>query len=116
MAYVGYDTAGYRTVSRDGSRSRSRCGREATSSLVPMQLTIWTGSMATPKVRSNHPAAASRSAGPPTARGYPADEGPAAARAAVTMSGTGSIGVPTDRSTIPPGAASARRLSASSRA
>ena len=102
-------------MSRDGSCSRSRCGSDATSSLVPTTLTTCTGSSETPKERSIHPAAASRKAGPPIARGYPAAPGPAFASASTTISGTGSLGVPTDRSTMPPGASAARCLSASSR-
>ena len=70
MAYVGYETAGYSTVSFPGSRRRSTCGTEATSSLVPTQAaTDDTGTSASPKRRVSHSAAASRSCGLPAEAG-----------------------------------------------
>ena len=54
----------------------------------------------TPRRRANHAATASRSAGVPQVCGYPWASA-AAVRAALTTSGVGSTGVPTERSTIP---------------
>src|SRR5262245_13364862 len=99
--------SGYRTVSRDGSRSARTRGNEATSSLVPMHATTASSAMATPKRRPIHVAAASRYAGAPMAAGYPVAAPAASARARRATSGIGSTGVPTEQSTMPPGTASA---------
>ncbi len=70
MAYVGYETAGYSTVSLAGSRRRSTCGTDATSSLVPTHAaTDDTGTSLRPKRRVSQAAAASRSCGLPAEAG-----------------------------------------------
>ena len=107
MAYVGYDTEGYRTVSLSGSRSRRTWGTEATSSLVPTHAaTPAVGTSASPKRRTNHSAAAARSAALPTEAGYPRSV-PDDASASTASGGGASHGVPTEQSTMPPGCASA---------
>jgi hypothetical protein len=61
ISYVGYETEGYRTVSREGSRRRSHPTTLATSSLVPTQAATPSTPTSTPKRRAIHPTAASRS-------------------------------------------------------
>src|SRR5207248_3167198 len=86
--------------------SPSSVGSQATSSLDPI-----VGSTpnpgAAPHARDTHAEIAARTAGVPAVSGYPgASE--AAANADRTTSGTGSTGVPMDRSTSPSGCSSAR--------
>ena len=76
-------------------------GSHATSSLEPM-----VGSTPKPgfasQARVTHSVMAARSAGVPAVSGYPG-ESAAAERAERTASGTGSTGVPMERSTSPSG-------------
>ena len=115
MAYVGYDTAGYSTVSRSGVRRRSTCGTEATNSLVPTHAaTDAGGTSSRPKRRVSQRAAASRSCGLPAEAGYPRSESEDA-NASTTAGSGGSHGVPMEQSTIPPSCASASLASPASR-
>src|SRR5437588_2166423 len=107
ISYVGYATPGKRTVSREGSRSESSRGNDATSSLVPMHARTASGDTATPNRRPIHAAAASLYAGAPIAGGYPVAPAAASASARCATSGIASTGVPTEQSTRPPGTASA---------
>ena len=77
-------------------------GSHAMNSLVPTTGSTSSGGTRTPCARASHPAAAERNRGVPHVAGYPgAFE--ASARAARIRSGTGSTGVPMDRSTAPSG-------------
>src|SRR5207253_9626594 len=71
IAYVGYDAAGYKTVSREGSRNDSTRGSDATSSFVPTQASACSGETSTPKRRLIQSTTAARSAGVPMVGGYP---------------------------------------------
>jgi len=102
-------------VSRDGSRSDSARGNEATNSLVPITATTSAGVTTQPKRRSIHQAAASRYAALPMVAGYPVAPAAASTSALTTIPGIGSSGVPTDTSIMPPGTALATCLSASRR-
>ena len=86
--------------------SPSIVGSQAMNSLVPITGSTETGSTCTSSERASHPAAAERSSGVPAVSGYPGALA-AAARAFWMTTGTGSTGVPTDRSTAPPGDARA---------
>ena len=102
-------------MSRPGSRKRSRCGTEATNSLVPTQAaTDDDGTSVSPKRRASHPAAASRSCGLPAEAGYPRSL-PDDASASRTVRSGGSYGVPMEQSTMPPSWASATLASPASR-
>src|SRR5437763_3673816 len=115
ISYVGYATLGKRTVSREGSRSESSRGNDATSSFVPMQARTASGATATPNRRPIHAAAASLYAGAPIAGGYPVAPAAASASARCATSGIASTGVPTEQSTRPPGTASATERSSRKR-
>ncbi len=103
---MGYASAGARTVSRPGVRRRKNHAALATNSLVPTQAASCAGSSDTEKRRRTQPAAAARRAALPIDAGYPRSA-PDVARASITAAGGASHGVPTDRSTAPPGCAAA---------
>ena len=66
---MGYATAGYSTVSRDGSRSDNMRGSDATTSLVPMHAITSSTVSEQPKRRATQPTAASRKPGLPMVAG-----------------------------------------------
>jgi hypothetical protein len=115
MAYVGYDTAGYNTVSRAGVRRRRMCGTDATSSFVPTHAATDAGATSSsPNRRISQRVAASRSCGLPAEAGYPRSV-PDDASASTTAGSGGSHGVPMEQSTIPPSCDSASLASPASR-
>ena len=104
MAYVGYDTAGYRTVSRSGSAA---AGRGAPKPRAP-----WcrrrrprrpSATSASPKRRTSHAGGGRRAA--PRCRPRPGSPArcPTTRAPSTTSGGGGSHGVPTEQSTMPPG-------------
>ncbi len=80
----------------------STVGSQTMNSLVPMTGSTLSGSTVTPCRLASQPAAAARSAGVPAVAGYPG-ESAAPVSASMMIGGTGSTGVPTDKSTMPPG-------------
>ena len=77
-------------------------GSQAMNSLVPTTGSTSSGDTVTPWARASQPAAADRSRGVPHVAGYPGASD-AAASASRIKPGTGSTGVPMDRSTAPSG-------------
>ncbi len=77
-------------------------GSQAMNSLVPMTGSTSPGETETPCARASQPAAADRSCEVPQVAGYPGAFEPPASASRIT-SGTGSTGVPMDRSTAPSG-------------
>src|SRR5450759_5434846 len=104
-SYVGYAIVGWTTTSP--APRPSSAGRVATSSLEPIVGSTADGSRPrTPRRRSNHATAASRSSAVPWVVGYPG-ESEAHSRACRITDGVGSTGVPTERSIRPSGCARA---------
>ena len=101
IAYVGYEIAGYSTVSRVGFRSRIHWGSVPTNSFVPMQAAIDDVATSIENRRSIQADIASRSGAEPIDAGYPRSA-PEEPNALMTDAGGGSNGVPIDRSTTPP--------------
>ena len=114
IAYEGYDTAGYSTVSRVGVRKLIHCGSVTTNSLVPTVAPMSAAGTSTANRRCIHRWAASRSATDPMLGGYDRSE-PLVASASRTDCGGGSHGVPIERSTTPPSCADAIGTSESRR-
>ena len=114
ISYVGYATAGYKTVSSHGERNFIHCGNVPTNSLVPIQAAMSMGAIVTLKRRNIQAAKASRKPAEPIDGGYPRSL-LLCAKAAITEAGGGSHGVPMDRSISPPSKAAAKGLNESRR-
>src|SRR6476469_2517020 len=94
-------------TTRSPGPAPSSVGSQATSSFDPIVGRTASGSTVTPCRRRCASAAASRRAGVPCVAGYPGIHA-APVSASWMTAGTGSMGVPIDRSTIPSGCARAR--------